>query len=64
MLHPDELDARVLTRWMQRNFGLRGRARPDLGGLPRMERAVRELLGAPGRLIGSRRLDESQLVSG
>jgi hypothetical protein len=63
MLHPDELDARVLTRWMQRDFGLRSPARPDLGGLPRMEQAVRELVGAPRRLIGAR-LDEAQRVSG
>jgi predicted glycosyltransferase len=64
MLHPDELDPRALTRWMQRNFGLRSQARPDLGGLPRVEQAARELLGAPYPLIASRRLDEARRVSG
>ncbi len=63
MLHPDELDPRALTRWMQRNFGLRSQARPDLGGLPRVEQAARELLGAPYPLIDSRRLIEAQRAS-
>jgi len=64
MLHPDELDPGVLTRWMQRNFGLGSRARPDLGGLPRVEQATRGLLSAPPPLFGSRRFDEAQRLSG
>ena len=64
MLHPDELDPRALTRWMKRNFGLPSQARPDLGGLPRVEQAARELLGTPYPLTALRRLDEARRASG
>ena len=64
MLHPDELDPGALTRWICRNFGLRGPAHLDLGGLPRLARAVRELLSPLPRLSGPGRSYEVQRAIG
>jgi predicted glycosyltransferase len=63
MLHPDALDARALTRWMRGNFGLRSQACLDLGGLPRLVRAVREVLAPPRRPSESHPLCEVQSAS-
>ena len=50
VLHPDELSARALTRWLARDLGPPppSRSRVDVGGLTRIPSLLAELLGLPG----------------